>query len=304
MKPHTKKPRQPIADKILGRIQKELKKNTVDLAAVRIGRKQAANLQETVVTQEDLVALPKSLAAYMWVQNQLSVMVEQLLAFNALHRHHEILLYSQELYTPEGPPESPLTATYYSGWSMFDIGIGIGRESLGSIAIAVNKKLGAHDVFVKLAQNMVDSRCGIYRILYTDGDLIYLKEVWTETELTARNASGYNGKKGELWYARILPPNDMEPGVHVVFNTPYIMHQTSINAWLQYFERTLSSTSDSQRADEFQQHMKYGPEPYYWPEYVFYSYFNHTPSFIWAKGLPDIAESLPHKDQYQRTRTW
>lgn len=305
MNARSKPRRQPIADKVLKKLLKESKKDVIDISTVKAGRKQAAELQQTVAKAEDLAKLPPSYAAYVWAQNQLSVMAEQLLAFNALHRIADILEESSELYEPQGPPMSPLTRTYYTNWSMCDVGVGMGRESLGSIAIAVNRKWGAHENFIELAQNLVDSRCGIYQVLRTHGDgVVELKELWTNIEFTARNASGYDGSSGELWYIRTLPPSELEPDVHIIFNTPYVLYETSTDAWMQYFERVLAGVEESKRATKFNAHMKYGAEPFYWTEYVFYSYVNYTSGSIFVKGLPDIPESLPHKDEYQKTRIW
>lgn len=304
MKKPVKRLRQPLADKILKQMQKEINKDIIDLSAVRSGRRQASDLQQTIASTEDLAALPPSHAAYAWVQNQLSVMAEQLLHFSTLHRFHTILEQSMELYTPEGPPMSPLTRSYYSCWSLFDVGIGIGRETLGSIAIAVNQRFGAHPSFIELAENMADSRCSIYQVLSTTGELITLKDLFSNEQFSARNASGYGGKPGEVWYTRILLPNDMEPGVHVVFNTPYIMYQTSAEGWQHYFERVIAKSKPDKQSVDYHRHMKYGPEPFYWPEYIFLSYINHTENHIFSKGLPDIPESLPHNDNYQHSRKW
>lgn len=39
-------------------------------------------------------------------------------------------------------------------------------------------------------------------------DLLQLCELWTNTEVRALNAARYNGKLGEIWYTRLLPPGD------------------------------------------------------------------------------------------------
>ena len=128
-----KKIRQPLADKNLKRMQKEIKKEVIDLSAVRAGRKQAQDMQAAVKSTLDLAELPPAFAAYAWVQQQLSIMVEQLLCLKTLHRFNEILDEAENLYTPEGPPMSPLTPSYFNCWTMFDIGVGIGRETLACI---------------------------------------------------------------------------------------------------------------------------------------------------------------------------
>jgi len=285
-------------------MQKEINKDVVDLGAVREGRKQASDLQDTLKATDDLAALPPAYAAYIWVQNQLSIMVEQLLHFSSLHRFHNTLEKSADLYTPEGPPMSPLTKSYHTSWSMFDVGVGMGRETLGTIALAINRKFGAHPSFLELANQLIESRLGVYQIIDTTDDHIIFKDLYSNREFNACNASGYQGKSGEIWYTRMLPPNELDPGVYVVFNTPYIMHQTSAQSWLDYFDRVLAKSTMDKKDIDFNLHMKYGPEPFYWPEYIFHSYFNHTEGFILSKGLPDIPESLPHHEKYQSSRHW
>ncbi len=304
MKNKAKRPRQPLADKILKQMQKEINKEIVDLTSVRAGRKHASDLQSTIANTKDLAALPPAHAAYAWVQNQLSIMAEQLLNFSALHRFQAILEKSDDLYQPLGPPMSPLTPSYHACWSLFDISVGMGRETLGSIAVAVNQKFGAHASFLDLARKMIDSRCSVYQVVSSTGNLITLKDLFSGKSVKARYASGYGGVPGELWYTRVLPPNDLEPDVHVVFNTPYNMYQTSAQGWQHYFERVVAKSKPDKRDIDFHLHMKYGPEPFYWPEYIFYSYYNHTENYILSKGLPDIPESLPHNDKYQSSRNW
>ena len=164
MKKSAGKIRQPLADKVLRRMQKELKKDVVDLSAVREGRQHAKDLQKTIRDSLDLEGLPPAFAAYAWMQNQLSIMVEQLLSLTELRRFHEILSQSEELYTPSGPPMSPLTPSFHACWTTFDIGIGLGKETLGSIALAVHKRFGAHELFLNLARQLIESRNGVYQI--------------------------------------------------------------------------------------------------------------------------------------------
>jgi hypothetical protein len=304
MKTNYRRGRQPIADKVLKRIEKEVKRDVVDISAARAGRRQAREMQQTLESSFDLSELPLSFAAYAWTQQQLSLMCEQLLALQSLHRFHEILARAEELYEPEGPPISPLTRSFYSCWMMFDLGLGIGKETLGSIAFTVMQKYGAHEKFLELARHLLNSRNGVYQVLAVTDGLTTMKDLWSGDEFVARSSSGYHGEVREIWFTRALPPNDMEPDVHVIINTPYVMHQTSKQGWMEYFKRALVDSDKQHQARDLHLHMKYGDEPFYWPEYIFYSYVNHTDSFIWSKGLPDIAESLPHRDEYQKDRIW
>ena len=64
--------RQPIADKVLQRIQREMKRDVIDLSSVRAGKKQTADLQATIKADE-FAELPPAYAVYVWVQNQITV---------------------------------------------------------------------------------------------------------------------------------------------------------------------------------------------------------------------------------------
>jgi len=41
--------------------------------------------------------------------------------------------------------------------------------------------------------------------------------------------------------------------------------------------------------------MKFGLDRYYWLEYLFEAYVNHTPNIIFIRGLPDIDVMARHE---------
>lgn len=296
----TKKVRQPIADKVLKRLDRDAKAKVIDLSAVRTSRKQVADLEATLVSDDTLTQLPPCFALYTLVQNHLSVISEILLTLPSLHRFYDHFEVANDLYTPEGPPISPLTNSFYTNWAQYDVAFGLGRETLTTISIAVARKTGMHANFLKLAGKLADSHCSVYEHLGTDANTILLRELWTNREVRALNATGYNGKPGEIWYTRLLPPNDLLPGVHVNFNTPYVMHPYTHKAhWLASIERVLAKTKGQDPEQDFYNYMKFGPELLYWTEYVFEAYSNHTSDMILLHGLPDQPETRPHSDAYQ-----
>jgi hypothetical protein len=296
----TKKARQPIADKVLKRLDRDAKAKVIDLSAVRASRKQVADLDATLVSDETLAQLPPCFALYSLVQNHLSVISEMLVMLPPLHRFYDHFEEAEDLYTPQGPPISPLTNSFYTNWAQYDVAFGLGRETLTTISIAVARKIGMHASFLELAQKLAESRCGVYEHQGADGDTIQLRELWTNKEVQALNATGYNGQPGEIWYTRLLPPNDMLPGVHVNFNTPYVMHANTHKAhWLASIERVLANAKGHNPEQDFYNYMKFGPEPFYWTEYVFEAYTNHTSDMIWLQGLPDQPETRPHSDVFQ-----
>ena len=90
----------------------------------------------------------------------------------------------------------------------------------------------------------------------------------------------------------------------VVGNTPYVMYETSVDGWMKYFDEILVKGGNKQSSDGYHDHMKYGDGHFYWPEYIFEAYINHTSSHIFSKGLPNIPESRPHSRLYQKHKTW
>ncbi len=156
------------------------------------------------------------------------------------------------MYTPQGPLMSPLTGSFFTNWGQNDMGFELGREMLTIISIAVAKKLGMHASFIELANNMFASRCGIYQHLGTIVDTIEFLELWTNEEIQAVNATGYNGHLGEIFYTRILPPNNIRDGVHVNFNTPYVMHKNTYKThWLATHERVLAKAEGHNPEQDF-----------------------------------------------------
>jgi hypothetical protein len=69
---------------------------------------------------------------YVAVQNQVSVMGEQLIVLPELARLSKILADAEDIYLPSGPPMSPLTSSHFFFWSTFDAAVGTHKETLGT----------------------------------------------------------------------------------------------------------------------------------------------------------------------------
>src|SRR4051812_40431638 len=82
------------------------------------------------------------------------------------------------------------------------------------------------------------SRMVVYEYLGMDGPHDRLRGLITDDEFTCLSTSGYRGRKGELWYVRLLPPLVPElASYHVVFTTPYVLTQATAGDWTQYLKR-------------------------------------------------------------------
>ncbi len=292
--PSRTKPDRPIADKIVKAAKRLLRGKVVDLGAAAAGTKNAEALQKTVATREELAGFHPAHALYVYAQNQLSVMAEQLTALKEMGRFVELLSKAEDEYVPLGPPMSPLTRSFFACWAFFDVCVGHAEETIGTTTMAVGSTFGMHSELIRLIGLMQDSRMAVYAHEGFEGSRILLRELVTNRVCKAICPSGYRGRRGELWYVRLLPPPAPEFEEHVVFTTPYLLLAPGEREWLAYFERTLPTTPTADRVAAYERHMKFGPAHDYWTEFVFEAYVNHRSDVIFLTGLPDVPESRPH----------
>ena len=281
---------EPLAEKIIARMKREVHGKITNLKAVIAGRTAAKELQKTVASREALAALHPAHAAYVYAQNQVSVLAEELSGLDELAPLAKMISEAEDTYLPSGPPMSPLTKSYFSCWSSFDACVGVGDETIGTTILRVCGALGMDRTLLGLIQLMQDSRMGVYGYEGREGDLAVLRELATDTVHRAIVPSGYRGQQGELWYARVLPPPLPGGAEHVVLTTPYVLLKPGPREWLAYFDRIVAGAS----RQAYERHMKYGPTLSYWNEFVFEAYMNHQTEAIFLAGLPDVAESRPH----------
>ena len=286
--------RQPIADKLLRAMKRHSRSKVVDLRAIAFGKKNAEDLLETIAGQETLAGLQPAHAAYVYTQNVVSVLSEQLTALPEMRRFAKLIGDAEEEYMPSGPPMSPLTGSYFTCWAFFDACVGQDEETIGSVGIAVASTFGMHREVVRLIGLMHQSRMGIFVHQGVDKGALLLRELVTGRVVRAICPAGYMGQSGELWYARVLPPPFPGLGEHVVFTTPYVLLQAKEYDWQAYFRRTLPDTAQEARVAAYERHMKFGPSRSYWNEFVFEAYHNYRSDRIYLTGVPDIPESLPH----------
>jgi len=282
-----------IADKLVAMLKREAGRRVVNIKNFIAGRAIADELQKTVVTKEALADFHPAHAAYVYAQNQVSVMSEQLTALDVM-APLDIVSQAEDLYMPSGPPISPLTPSYYTSWAFFDACVEPGAQTIGAIILQVGAVFGMDTELLRVMRLMQESRMGLYVHDGTDGSLTVLRELATGVVRRAIVPSGYRGQRGELWYARLLPPPFPDGSEHVVFTTPYILLEPPLPEWQAYFHRTLPEGSPQARLDAYERHMKYGPTRAYWNGFVFEGYVNHRTEAIYLAGLPDVPESRPH----------
>ena len=103
----------PIAARLIADIKRHAGSKVVKLKDVVAGRFAAEELQKTVRNAKDLAGLNSTHAAYMYAQNQVSVMSELLTALDAMAPFSDMISKAEDEYMPSGPPMSPLTVSYF-----------------------------------------------------------------------------------------------------------------------------------------------------------------------------------------------
>src|SRR5437868_14386473 len=81
----------PIAEKLLAKMKRSQRGKVVDIKKVIDGRATAEEVQKTVATQEELAGLELAHAAYVYTQNLVSVMSEQLTALKEMAPFAEMI---------------------------------------------------------------------------------------------------------------------------------------------------------------------------------------------------------------------
>jgi hypothetical protein len=246
------------------------------------------------ISPKDLSSeIPPIAAAYSYVTNFATGLVELLLELPELRRFRDRIERDEEEYMPSGPPMSPITRTFFWHGVMWDLCFGLERETLGSVLLAVADALRMDPEFLRLLDILHRSRLGLHVHEGAAGGCVVLRELVTNERRQCLCLAGYEGAPGELWLARVLPPPASELEESVVVTTPYVILEPAVPEWERYLERTLARIAARSPADAYRTLMKDGLAPGYWSEYVFEAYANHVTEAIFLMGLPDVPESRP-----------
>jgi len=300
--------RGPIARKVIAAARETLQRKVTPLADWREERLRAEEERKTVISREGLEQYDPLHALYIYGQNQLSVLIEQLAQLPMLDKLSDAYAAANEEYMPSGPPMSPLTTSYFTCWGFFDLCTsGAKPETLCTVATDFCRAQGVDDGLIALFETMHASRMGVYRHEGASGRFVFLRELVTDREIKAISPSGYLGSAGEIWLVRVLPPlfDTSAFDYSVVFTTPYLLGKlgparrfvTAVEEdWLAFFRRHLARDDRVGQGTAYERLMKYGPSRNYWNEYIFLAYRNFRQDVVMLEGIPDIAESLPHSD--------
>jgi hypothetical protein len=298
------KGRGPLARKVIESARQQLQRKVTSLGDWKEGKLRSEEYQKSLISEESLNKLDPLHALYVYSQNHLSVLIEQISELPMLEKLTGIYVTAEEEYMPSGPPMSPLTPSYFSCWGAFDLcSFGAKKETFCTVVTDFCKYIDVDHGQIEVFEEMQNSYMGIYKHEGISGKYINFRELITNKKLRAVCPSGYMGLEGEVWFARILPPLFNAFNYSVVFTTPYILGKlgsdnsfisTVENDWLNYFDRNLGEARLGNISDSYHTLMKYGLDKNYWNEFVFLSYRNHRNDMILLEGFPDIMSSMPH----------
>lgn len=306
----------PIAQKFIRSVAKYAKTKVINLNDWRIAKAYNQELEQSY-KDKDLSHLDPLHAIYVDAQNRIADFINQFSANPDSRKLNNSFVEAEDEYTPSYPPMSPITNSYFTCWSAFDMCAGVKKETYTSIMIDFCKSLGGHADFINVLKYMQQSRMGLYIVEGNDNKYSYLREIYTNKSIKTHVPCKYLGVPGEIWFVRLLPdPTNQYCDYSVAFTSPYVIIDFPVGSkkpdnprelmysedkWLKFIERNLSRTkhTDTQRA--YEHFMKYGLTKFYWLEYIFEAYVNHTSDLVLLTGFPDVKASLPHADsRYER----
>ena len=288
-----------VADKITKKIAAQGRSKVIDLAAWREGKEVAreAGLDDDRLAHLLAEGYDPCHALYIFGQNVAAILGEQISGMKEAKGFAKVVGDAEDEYMPRGPPMSPLTVSYFTMWSLFDVRFGSSRETMGTCILRAAREFDFPTWLSDIFGLMQQSRMGFYVHCGGDGEWIRLREVGTQEIATCHVPTGYAGHPGQIWFVRLLPPPNGLFGHHIVFITPYVIESHPERAFVDYLERELARVEANKPLKTVDRHghlMKYGPDPNHWNEYVLCAYAGHQHEAIFLTGIPDIRESLPH----------
>ncbi len=237
-------------------------------------------------------------AVYATTINLVSTFLETSQELAPLQPAVEFIAKMQDLYVPGFPPMSPITSSFFTTWTQFDVRFGRDRETVADCLAGLSDILHIGETQQKALEHLRRSRLGIYQVIGRIEGRYHVRELVTGREVEALIPSGFNGNTGEILLVRLLPPLAGETPYHVAVTTPYVLQGLTLQQWLEYFARHQIVPAAVGLDERLRRHMKAAPAPDYWAEYIFWGYLNYRADAVFLTGFPDRPETQPQHDSY------
>jgi hypothetical protein len=188
------------ADKIAGTIGSQLRSKIIDLS----GRRAAKDIFEEA--QLDADGLKKLIskghdpchAVYIFAQRFASVLGEQLSEMKETRQFVKIVGEAEDEYQPGGPPLSPLTISYFTMWSLFDVLFGQSYETIGTCILRIGELIDMPSWLLDVISLMQHSAMGIHVHCGTEGNLVRLRALGSQETRLLPCAQRLRGPSGRI----------------------------------------------------------------------------------------------------------
>lgn len=284
--------RGPIGRKLVQMCRRDIGGKLVDYERFQDPAVHDAALQAAGISRADIESIDLSQLWWASTQQLFTEFVVNVGKLQATRPLMNAVMDAEDRFEPIGPPVGPLTRSYFFYWSICDLSPNGDGETVATVTLDVAKQFGVIPSLMQAMEEIARSRMGLWAHQGRDGDRVILREIVTGEEHRCAVSSSYRGHEGELWFARVLPPGTPELDAYVA-TTPYVVVRTTPEEWLAYVKRALGAFPAERRRSLYPLLMKYGEEPWYWPDYVSEAYLDSSDEVVYLAGLPDIAESRP-----------
>lgn len=232
---------------------------------------------------------------YVIGQHMLSLFAESISTHEIASDYYEPVSKAEDEYLPSFPPMSPITKSHFVSWALLDVTFGKDKETICSCLVEMAGRFGITDEMKSILENMRHSRLGIYEHYGTCRIGSVLRELLTGKTMQCYIGSGYRGREGEIWLARVMPP--VTQATHcVVFATPYIIVGSTASDWVHFLNRTTIGLT-APVEEKLCNLMKFGKSINYWNEYIFEAYSDFCSDAVYLTGFPDVQGSRPHAEE-------
>jgi hypothetical protein len=237
-------------------------------------------------------------SSYLLVHHLASVLAVHVARLPELRDHAAEVEQAKNWYIPDGPPISPITASFFQSWSLFDHPIGNTIDTLGGCLIEASDIFSFNPDEIDVLMKLSASRMGIYEHQGLSENYVKLRELITDQEFVTHVPSGYRGRSGELWFVRLLPPLLPELATyHVAFTTPYVLIGATRSDWILFLRRNIVITKAPREEEALCRFMKAGSSKNYWNEFVYLAYHHTLPNAVFLAGIPDLRSTLPRRER-------
>jgi len=242
-------------------------------------------------------------------------------AFEPLARFHDQV---EDEYMPGGPPQSPVYDSFAMQFVLSSVPQGIANETPYSVLARLLLRDPSRARLQAMAQCLADSRFDLYRVKGASTDAAEVELVRGGGALSV-GLTGPFLRAGDWGLMRVLQFDDRS----FIADSPYLLKAREED-WRQYLARVVAqqqgaaSTSAPQKASKLsskeqarrhqkdkaraarnepeeiiRRHLKFGPSPRYWLDYVMDAYAGERRGIVFLAGVPDRPELLPHSHEYQ-----